>query len=149
MECLTCQAERLQVNNRSDSTKHLVPLLQELVCHPSAGLVLHDDAFLCCPCFRKLKMLQKLREDTRKLEEELKEALLHSCMDRLAESGGIAHQNTGTDGEIHTPSKREADNAGLATPIHPTKRAGYTTPIRRTLQLMVPKSNLPCSKGSN
>ena len=41
------------------------------------------------PCLysRKLEKLQKLREDTRKLEEELKEALLHSCMDRLAESG--------------------------------------------------------------
>ena len=48
--------------------------------------IFHDDAFLChpCPCFRKLKKLQKLREDTRKLEEELKEALLRSCMDRLA-----------------------------------------------------------------
>ena len=64
MECLTCQAERLQANNRrrlhSNSAKHhsLIPLLQELVCHPSAGLlVLHDDAFLCrpCPCFRKLE----------------------------------------------------------------------------------------------
>ena len=94
MECLTCQAERLQANNRrqlhSNSTKHLVPLLQEHVCHPSAGLlVLHDDAFLCrpCLCFRKLEeKLQKLKEDTRKLEE-LKEALLRSCMDHLAESG--------------------------------------------------------------
>ena len=92
-ECLTCQAERLQANNcrrlHNNSTKHhsLVPLLQELVCHPSAGLlVLHDDAFLCrpCPCFRKLEeKLYKLREDTRKLEEELKEALLRSCMGRL------------------------------------------------------------------
>ena len=93
MECLTYQAERLQANNRrrlhSDSTKHLVPLLQELVCHPSARLVLHNDIFLCrpCPCFRKLEKLQKLREDARKLEEELKEALLRSCMDHLAESG--------------------------------------------------------------
>ena len=146
MECLTCQAEGLQANNRrrlhGDSTKHLVPLLEELVCHPSAGLVLHDDAFLCRPCFRKLEKLQKLREDTTKLEEELKEAL-RSCIDRLAESGGIVHQDTGTDGEIHTPSKREADSAGLATPIHHAKRARYTTPIRRTLQLMVPKSNSP------
>ena len=93
IECLTYQAKRLQANNRrllhSNSTKHLVPLLQELVCHPSAGLVLHDDAFLCCTCqcFKKLKKVQKLREDTRKLEEELKEALLCSCMDCLAESG--------------------------------------------------------------
>ena len=93
MACLTCQVERLQANTHrrlhSDSTKHLVALLQELVCHPSAGLVLYDNTFLCRPCssFRELKKLQKLREDTRKLEEELKEALLHSCMDRLAESG--------------------------------------------------------------
>ena len=83
MECLTCQAERLQANNcrqlHSNSTKHLVPLLQELVCHPSAGLLVLHDTFLCrsCLCFRKLKeTLWKLREDTRKLEEELKEALV-------------------------------------------------------------------------
>ena len=53
-------------------------------------IVLHDNVFLCrpCQCFRKLEeKLYKLREDTRKLEEERKEALLRSCMDRLAESG--------------------------------------------------------------
>ena len=83
----------LQANNRrrlhSDSTKHLVPLLQELICNTSAGLVLDNDTFLCrpCPCFRKLKKLQKPMEDTRKFEEEHKEALLRSCMDHLAESG--------------------------------------------------------------
>ena len=92
MECLTCQAERLQANNHrrlhSDSTKHLVSLLQELICHTSAGLVL-DDTFLChlCLCFRKLEKLQKPMEDTRKFEEELEEALLRSCMDHLTESG--------------------------------------------------------------
>ena len=40
-DCLTYQAKRLQANYRrrlhNDLTKHLVPLLQELVCHLSAG----------------------------------------------------------------------------------------------------------------
>ena len=53
MECLTyCTKLKDCRQLHSNSTKYLVPLLQELVCHPSAGLVLvlHYNAFLCCSC---------------------------------------------------------------------------------------------------
>ena len=147
--CLLCRVSVKAKDRRkihSATTGHVIPVLNEFVSELgllSTDPVIHANAFLCRPCLRSVENLIKLREDVKKKEAELRQQ-----MDKVREAYRLQRVNTTeyqAEQQPHhrTPDKRPADVAGLETPTFTTKQRRYNTPIRKTLQTMIPAGSSP------
>ena len=149
--CLLCQKvekarERRVIRSSQNASSILLQYMSDL--QPSSRTaILHDGAVMCRPCLRSVEKLHKLKEETKKLDDDIRQK-----MERVMEPYTI--QPVDDPVQFCTPEKR-ASTSQEATPtsqrrkrartaeetqlfIPTSKRGRYDTPTRTTLQKMVP-----------
>ena len=152
--CLLCQKvvkakERRVIRSTKNAGSILLQYLSDL--QPSSQrTILHDGAVICRPCLRSIDKLHNLKEETKKIDDDIRQK-----MGRVMEPYLLQDQTQVEDSmQFSTPEKcastsqettptshrrkraRTVEEAELFIPT--SKRGHYDTPTRTTLQNMVP-----------
>ena len=139
--CTVCLKFLPKSNTRrklnSESTKHVVPVLREVVGRNfraelvSALLPDRDDTFLCRQCFRNAEKLQRLRRELFGLECKLVDLLKQSRIKRGLGPDVDVELETAPSAAPHTPTASEGSpKPGL---LHPSTPLRVSALKRRTL----------------
>ena len=157
--CILCATSLPQTGNRrqlfSASSQPFVPLLTtyaSLICKQDVFRdVLPSDGKLCRPYHRRLKRILKLKEESKKSEEELSQLLQGAEANRMTqrEWRGADPGDTSPVGKARTPQRHPAEislakrRKAVSTPVwhihrhlHRTpRRHASSTPVRCNIQI--------------
>lgn len=142
--CLLCRTTVTTKDRRIiRSTKNAEPVLLEYMSElrpSSKAAILHDRAFLCRPCLRSVDKLHNLRQETKKLEADIKHKIEY-----VIEPYRQQDQRQRVDEQISmqfcTPEKRTSEVAEPLTPTGASNQDRYDT-------LTVQRKKRPRSSGA-